>query len=104
MKNEKNLRSVDKELADQILELNDAISIANTTDPEYKVLADRQVRLLAMDMMRRKDKTARLQVYFAAIVPVLLILVGWGARVLVQSPFWKDWVKFVSDLMRLRIR
>lgn len=113
----KRRRSLDRELKRQILKTTDELDITTPTkivvrdgktievdDPEYKILSERQQRLFALEIMRRKEQNVKWQIACMAGVPLLLITTGWGARVLVQTPYWKDWVRFIEKLANFKFR
>lgn len=109
-------RSVDKELKQEILWTLDDLHLVSPTkvvtnskgeqveipDKEYEALVDKLDKLLGKEMERRKQNNTKLQIIFMAGVPILIIATGWGARVLVQSPYWKDIVRCVEKLMVFR--
>lgn len=109
-------RSVTKELKREILWTLDDLHLVSPTkvvvnskgqeveipDKEFEGLVEKLDKLLSHDEERRKEQLQLIQIAVMAGTPFLLLGLGWGGRVLIQSPYWKDIVRAFEKIVIFR--
>ena len=111
------IRSTDKELKaltlttiDQLNMLEPSKLVVNTKgetveipDKDFEGYVKELDILLKHEEERRKLEQQAWQMGLAIAAPMLVLALASGARCLVQTPFWKDWMRMFEKMSTIRL-